>query len=637
SWSLALPWGFDFYGTVYNSVWVCSNGFIDFTSSTTDFTNSLSELLNAVRISAIWYDLDTYVPCDIYVGQTADYVTIRWDAEVLGSGPPVDAEIVLYRNGDILFNYGDAHSGFTPTIGISAGDNTNYTVASINGSSSIPADTSLLFSYGGRLPGGLTLNETTGRISGAPTETGLFDLTFEVRDSGVPQQMASRDYALEILDTPPLTIDVPDIATEGDGLVSGTVSIPSPLPGDLVVSLRSHDASEVSFPAPSVVIPAGLTSAPLSMLVLDDAILDGSQMARVTASAPGHVDGSDQIIIHDNETATLTVEVPEAAAEGDGLLAGQGTVTISAVPADNIVVALSSDDTTEATVPATVTIPPGQRSATFNLTIQDDGDVDGTQTATITAHVENWTDGADAIDVHDPDSFITVLLPPEAWEGQGLLPGAGRVILGGTALVDIDVSLQSSDGTELLVPDSVKVPAGQTSATFDLLVQDDADHDGRQRVEVSATATGLTGDSAVMDIADDDLHHFAFGPIADPQTAGVGFAVTVTARDVNDETILVYAGAALSITGVGDGGGVTVEPTVTGAFAAGAWTGDVAVHAVDSGVVLTVEDGAGVTGSSNAFDVVPGAMDHFQWSVIPTPQYRDVPFGVTLSAVDANG
>ncbi|MGB2821246.1 MAG: hypothetical protein WBF17_09720, partial [Phycisphaerae bacterium] len=156
SWSLALPWGFDFYGTVYNSVWVCSNGFLDFTSSTADFTNSLAELLNAVRISAIWYDLDTYVPCDIYVGQTADYVPIRWDAEVLGSGPPVDAEIVLYRNGDILFNYGDAHSGFTPTIGMSAGDNTIYTVAFINGSSSIPADTSLLFSDGGRLPGGLT-------------------------------------------------------------------------------------------------------------------------------------------------------------------------------------------------------------------------------------------------------------------------------------------------------------------------------------------------------------------------------------------------------------------------------------------------------------------------------------------------
>ena len=39
----------------------------------------------------------------------------------------------------------------------------------------------------------------------------------------------------------------------------------------------------------------------------------------------------------------------------------------------------------------------GATSATFDLTVVDDLLLDGPQTATVTAHVENWTDGSDSI------------------------------------------------------------------------------------------------------------------------------------------------------------------------------------------------------------------------------------------------
>jgi len=637
SWSLALPWGFEFYGTVYDSVWVCSNGFLDFTSNTADYTNSISELLDAVRIAVLWDDLDTYDPHDIYVTQTDEYVAVRWDAELLGGGPLVDAEIVLYRSGDILFNYGAAHSGFTPTMGISAGDNVNYTVASIDGSSSIPADTSLLFHYGGQLPDGLTLNEATGEIGGTPTELGAFELTFQVCDSGVPRQTARRDFTLEISDVAPLVLDVPAEAAEGGGVVYGTVSLPAPSAAAVVVSAASDDTSEVSPASPTVTIPVGQTSATLSLSIRDDAILDATQTATITVSAAGYLDASGRIAVHDNETATLAVDIPAGAIEDEGVLAGAGTVTVSAAPQDDVTVHLSSDDMSEVTVPAAVTIPAGRTSAEFDVILVDDAEIDGTQTASVTAHVQNWTDGADAMDVEDNDGVVNVLLPAKVWEGYGTLPGAGTVTLAAALRSDLEVSLLSDDTTELSVPATVVIPAGHTAVPFDLIVQDDADYDGTQAVRVTSSAPGLDGGSGRTEVGDDDVHHYAFEPIGDPQTASVAFPAAVTARDVNDELIVVYAGAALGLTGAGDGGAVAVEPAETGAFAAGGWFGEVTVHAVDRNVVLTVEDADGATGSSNPFDVVPGAPDHFEWGAVASPQYRDVPFDVTISARDAHG
>jgi hypothetical protein len=60
------------------------------------------------------------------------------------------------------------------------------------------------------------------------------------------------------------------------------------------------------------------------------------------------------------DTSRLTVTVPASAREGDGVLAGQGRVTITPPPTNNVTVTLSSSDTTEVTVPASVVIPPAR-------------------------------------------------------------------------------------------------------------------------------------------------------------------------------------------------------------------------------------------------------------------------------------
>ncbi|NLF70850.1 MAG: hypothetical protein GX575_17605, partial [Candidatus Anammoximicrobium sp.] len=435
----------------------------------------------------------------------------------------------------------------------------------------------------------------------------------------------------------PFTVALPAAVSEGDGTLAdqGSVSIPVALDADLVVDLQSSDTSEATVPA-TVTILAGQMSATFDITVQDDADLDGSQSTTITATATDCIAGGDTLSVHDNEAAVLTVSVPASATEGDGVLSGAGTVTVSQAPAVDVVVQLSSNDPGEVTVPAAVTILAGQTSATFDVTIVNDTLIDGTQAATVTAHVQNWTDGSDSMDVPDNDGWLTVQLPPEAWENAGTLSGAGSVTIGGTLGTDLVVTLASSDESELQVPATVTVTAGQTTVAFDLTVVDDADQDGTQTVTVTAGAAGLTGDSEQMPIRDDELHHFAWGTIGSPQTAGVAFAATLEARNVDDEKIVPFIGTA-ALSGAGTGGAVPVTPTATGTFAGGAWSGSVIVSALATSVVLTADDGSGNTGVSNAFNVVSGPLDHFAWSTIASPQYQDVPFAATLTAQDALG
>ena len=144
SWSYDLPFDFPFFRQTYDSVYVCSNGYLDFASSSADYTNSAGELAANVRIAPIWTDLKTNGSAqageDIYIDEYDELVIIRWKGETyswVGAGDPVNVEVVLYRDGRIKFNYGSGNQNVTPTVGISKGDGTNYLLSVYNGQSNL--------------------------------------------------------------------------------------------------------------------------------------------------------------------------------------------------------------------------------------------------------------------------------------------------------------------------------------------------------------------------------------------------------------------------------------------------------------------------------------------------------------------
>ncbi|MBN2578525.1 MAG: hypothetical protein JXB10_05990 [Pirellulales bacterium] len=112
------------------------------------------------------------------------------------------------------------------------------------------------------------------------------------------------------------------------------------------------------------------------------------RIARFTmGSTP--IEASDTLEVTDNDvpTLTLTIAAPSVS-EAAGPGATTATVTRDPVSADPLVVYLSSSDTSEAEVPASVTIPGNQASTTFAIDAVDDDLVDGIQVVTITASNE---------------------------------------------------------------------------------------------------------------------------------------------------------------------------------------------------------------------------------------------------------
>ncbi|MEI8196208.1 MAG: hypothetical protein WCI73_09895, partial [Phycisphaerae bacterium] len=437
------------------------------------------------------------------------------------------------------------------------------------------------------------------------------------------------EYVLDF--GPALGVGIPLDVHENDGTVLGTLSLAAAAASDVTVTLISSDPARLTVPA-TWTVPAGQMSVSFPITLIDNNLLDGPEQVSVHATATGYMAGGGTMTVHDDETAILTAALPPTAREGDGAVTG--VITASAAPTRDLAVTLSSSLPGRATVPATIILKAGQTTANFSLNIIDNTVIDGTQSVTVNAGMDNWTGGTAALDVQDNDATITVTLPASGWEGQ-TLSGAGTVRLGGTLTSNLVVTLGSSDTTELTVPASVTVLAGQTTATFNLSLLADGQRDGAQTATVTATAPGLTDGNSSLVVHDSDLDHLVFDAISGPQTDAVPFAATARAYNVSNEMIAAYA-ATTTLSATGQGGAIALTPTLA-TFAAGVWSGNVTINTVDPAVTLSLNTTGGNTGTSNAFTVQPGAVNSLQWSPIGSSQAVNVPFAATLMAKDVNG
>ncbi len=186
-------------------------------------------------------------------------------------------------------------------------------------------------------------------------------------------------------------------ATEGDAPLVGAGQVfVSPIPSNVpvTITLTSANTNKVTVPS-SVDIPIGQSNAVFDMTIIDNALLDGDQPVSITARTVVCSNGpqSKKITVHDNETATLAVSLPASASESAGVSV-HGTVSIvGATAGASVPVALTSSDPSLLLL-GTVSIPMGQTQAVFNTAITDKKIIGGSQNVTVTAHIDNWTDGS---------------------------------------------------------------------------------------------------------------------------------------------------------------------------------------------------------------------------------------------------
>lgn len=436
-----------------------------------------------------------------------------------------------------------------------------------------------------------------------------------------------------------LTLTTASSITEGNGTVSafGTVWLPSAASSNTTVSFAIKDGDS-RLSVPSITIPFGALSMPFSFTIANDALINGTKTISLEARAAGYRAAARTVVVHDNDTGTVSISAPAAVTEGDGTLLAAVTISSSAATDSGTQVALSSSDPTELVVPDLVTFPAGQNSVTVPLTVIDDGAGDGPQTATLTATIAGLAPATSSpISIADRGAQpLSVTLPASSTdEGAGELPGTGRVTLPGTAVAAVTVTLASSDPQLVTVPATVTVPAGSSSAAFKLMVLDNSQASGSPVINVTATASGYQAGSQDLVVRDNEVHHFNFSHVG-TQRAKTPFQVIITARRL-DDTLLSSFRSSVNLTAVNASLVSTpFAPAFSGQFSAGAWIGQMTVDTLENGVTL-IAAVAGASGSSNGFDVTAGPPHHFEWSALPASVGINSPFSATVTAKDSKG
>jgi hypothetical protein len=159
---------------------------------------------------------------------------------------------------------------------------------------------------------------------------------------------------------------------------------------------------------------------------------------------------------------------------------------------------------------------------------------------------------------------------------------------------------------------------------------------------------GHTGDSGAFSAEEPpppppELDHFTWSAIGSPQTVGVPFGVTVTARDADGNAFTGFTGT-VSLSALEGGQAVSggITPTQSGTFVDGTWAGQITAQTTLTQAVLRADDGSGHTGDSGAFSAEeppppPPELDHFTWLAVGATQTVGVPFGVAVTARDVDG
>ena len=280
----------------------------------------------------------------------------------------------------------------------------------------------------------------------------------------------SSSRTLRVLRPPPppvlAGVSVNPTSVVGGNSATGTVTLSAPQSGPTVVQVSIIDTAPAALPSndppcpPSsrchnVMVPAGATSATFTIQTSPVTFQFNLGISAHLAGSPGRT-----------ALLLITTGAPPAlrnlAHSPDTVIGGQsatGTVTLTAPALSGGAVIALSDNSTAATVPASVTIPAGQTSADFPITTTA---VTNDTTALISATFggETFNDGLVVLTI-----LRTVELNPSTVVGGN--PSIATVILGTPAPAGGAVVTLSSSNTSLVtVPASVTVPGGATSAPF---------------------------------------------------------------------------------------------------------------------------------------------------------------------------
>jgi len=288
------------------------------------------------------------------------------------------------------------------------------------------------------------------------------------------------------------------VLREDAGTAQFELSRNTPTNVSLVVKLQSSLPSQLELPE-TITIPAGTSSITFAANIVDDNLLDGTQIVRVQATSPSYISASQDLEIHDYETLTLAL-ANLSISEFDG--ATIGTITRSNsdtnLPID---VSIDVDDRISAGLPKSVTIPANAKSVQFAINSIDDLVLNGTRTIRITVAAAGYEGTQSTLQILDYEPLVITTETDVISERGGQTTATVSRGVADTSL-PLVVELSVNDVSEITVPTRVEIPAGQASVTFQVNAKDDAILDGSQSVRIKASSVGFVDGLLTMTVTD---------------------------------------------------------------------------------------------------------------------------------------
>ncbi len=406
---------------------------------------------------------------------------------------------------------------------------------------------------------------------------------------------------------------------------------------DLSFTGSATNISDYTRSAIQIVIPAGSTSGSISLTSVDDSIdeADETIVVDIAAVTIGTETGSQQITatITDDDVAGFTlVESSGATSVNESGTTDSFTVVLNTQPTSNVVFAVVSADTGEATANvSTLTFTPGNWNTPQTVTVTgvDDQTVDGNQTTVITVRV------IDAVsdDVYDPlaDQTVSVTAIDNDVGSLSIIQSGGStsvdesgttdsftVVLDRQPLTDVVLTVTASDTGEATVDVATLTFTSSNwnvAQTVTVTGIDDLIDDG----DVGSTITLAVDDSLSDDAFDPVVDQVVNVTTIDNDTAGFtivessGSSSVTEAGSTDSFTVVLTAAPVGTVTltvSAGDTTEATAAPT-TLIFTPGDWNTPqtVTISGVDDvladgNVVSQITIAVDAANSSDEFDAV---------------------------------
>jgi Ca2+-binding RTX toxin-like protein len=365
----------------------------------------------------------------------------------------------------------------------------------------------------------------------------------------------------------------------------------------------------------SITIPDGETTGSFTVNINDDALIEGSETGTFTISNPssGIVLGTTttgDVAITDNDFPTVNLLVsPVTSTE-----TGSPTITVTAIASSAVLenqtvnvallgTATAADFTGE--IPASITIAAGQTTGSFTVNINDDALIEGSETGTFTISnpssgiVLGTTTTGDVAITDNDFPTVNLLVSPVTITETGsptitVTATASSAVVGDqTVNVALSGTATTADFTGT-IPTIITIPAGKTTGSFTVNVNDDALVEGSETgtFTISNPSSGIvlgtttTGDVAITD-NDFPTVNLLVSPVTSTETGSPAITVTATASSavVGNQTINVaLSGTATTADFTG-----TIPTIIT--IPAGKTTGSFTVNVNDDALVEGSETG----------------------------------------------